>query len=158
MPGFKFIVQTQGSCNWFPCSTDLRLHYKHIIVLRTTYEPPYEIPTMWYVRPAKTQISLCCAYAQTYQSLCWSLKYSMKIKLLTEYHLEFQSLKGCCTGSSESTPVKMSHCWKSSRVLLHNLFTCVRMFPNNLSQCPAKGARWHVHPSKTQVSQCIIVD
>ena len=37
----------------------------------------------------------------------------MIIKLLTEYHLEFLSLKGGCTGSSESTLVKMSHCWKS---------------------------------------------
>ena len=34
-------------------------------------------------------------------------------KLLIEPHLEFQSLKGGCTGSSESTLVKMPHCWKS---------------------------------------------
>ena len=34
-------------------------------------------------------------------------------KLLTERHLEFLSLKGGCTGSSESTFVKMSNCWKS---------------------------------------------
>ena len=33
--------------------------------------------------------------------------------LLTEHHLEFLSLKGGCTGSSESTLVKMTHCWKS---------------------------------------------
>ena len=37
----------------------------------------------------------------------------MIVKLLTERHLEFLSLKGVCTGSSESTLVKMSHCWKS---------------------------------------------
>ena len=37
----------------------------------------------------------------------------MIIKLLTECHLEFLSLKGGCTGSSESTLVKMSNCWKS---------------------------------------------
>ena len=30
----------------------------------------------------------------------------MTVKLLTEYHLEFLSLKGGCTGSSESTLVK----------------------------------------------------
>ena len=35
------------------------------------------------------------------------------VKLLTEHHLEFLSLKGGCTGSSESTFVKMPHCWKS---------------------------------------------
>ena len=37
----------------------------------------------------------------------------MKVKLLTEQHLEFVSLKGGCTGSSESTYVKIPHCWKS---------------------------------------------
>ena len=36
----------------------------------------------------------------------------MSVKLLTEHHLEFLSLKGDCTGSSESTLVKMPHCWK----------------------------------------------
>ena len=36
----------------------------------------------------------------------------MTVKLLTEYHLEFLSLKGGCTGSYESTLVKMSHCLK----------------------------------------------
>ena len=54
-----------------------------------------------------------CAYAQSDQSLCSSLEYSMIVKLLTEYHLEFLSLKGNCTGSSESTHVKMPHCWRS---------------------------------------------
>ena len=37
----------------------------------------------------------------------------MSVKRLTEFHLEFLSLKGGCTGSSESTLVKMPHCWKS---------------------------------------------
>ena len=37
----------------------------------------------------------------------------MSVKLLTEHHLAFLSLKGDCTGSSESTLVKMSNCWKS---------------------------------------------
>ena len=37
----------------------------------------------------------------------------MIVKLLTEHHLEFLSLKGGCTGMSESSPVKMSNCWKS---------------------------------------------
>ena len=39
--------------------------------------------------------------------------YSMNIKLLNEYHLQFLSLKGDCTGSPESALVKMSHSWKS---------------------------------------------
>ena len=62
-------------------------------------------PTMWYVRPAKPQISL--RKAQSEQSLCKSLEYSMVVKLLSEHHLEFLSLKVGCTGSSESTHVKM---------------------------------------------------
>ena len=37
----------------------------------------------------------------------------MIIKLLTEHNLEFLSLQGGCSGSSESTLVKMPHCWKS---------------------------------------------
>ena len=37
----------------------------------------------------------------------------MTAKLLIERHLEFLSLKGGCTGSSESTLVKISNCWKS---------------------------------------------
>ena len=50
---------------------------------------------------------------QSDQSLCLSLEYSMTVKLLTEHHLEFLSLKGGCTGWSESTLVQMPHCWKS---------------------------------------------
>ena len=53
------------------------------------------------------------AYAQSYQSHYWSLEYSMTVKLLSEQHLEFLSLTGGCTGSSESIQVKMPHCWKS---------------------------------------------
>ena len=37
----------------------------------------------------------------------------MNIKLLSENHLACLSLKGGCTGSSESTLVKMPHSWKS---------------------------------------------
>ena len=40
------------------------------------------------------------------------LNISMTVKLLTEQRLEFLSLKGGCTGSPESTLVKMPHCWK----------------------------------------------
>ena len=62
---------------------------------------------MWYVRPAKAQTSLriraVCAYAQSDQSLYESLGFSMTVKLPTEHHLEFLSLKGGFTGSSEFT-------------------------------------------------------
>ena len=40
----------------------------------------------------------------------------MIVKLLTEHHLEFLSLKVGCRGSSKSTLVKMSNCWKSHAV------------------------------------------
>ena len=60
----------------------------------------------------------------------------MIVKLLTEHHLEFLSLKGGCTCSSESTHVKMPHelwheisnnvkmphCWKS-HATAHLVFT-----------------------------------
>ena len=37
----------------------------------------------------------------------------MNVKLSTEHHFGFLSLKGGCTVSSESTLVKIPHCWKS---------------------------------------------
>ena len=61
----------------------------------------------------KQSLRSACAYAQSDQSLCKSLEYSMTVKLLTEHHLGFLSFKGGCTGLSESTLVKMPHCWKS---------------------------------------------
>ena len=45
----------------------------------------------------------------------------MIVKLLTEHHLENLSLKGGCTGSSETTLVKMPRCWKS-RVVAQMMF------------------------------------
>ena len=46
----------------------------------------------------------------------------MIVKILTGHHLEFPSLKGGCTGSPESSLVKMPHCWKS-HVAAQMLFT-----------------------------------
>ena len=37
----------------------------------------------------------------------------MTVQLITTQRLEFLILKGGCTGSSDSTIVKMPHCWKS---------------------------------------------
>ena len=62
-----------------------------------------------------------CAYAQSDHSLCLKVEYSMTVKLLIEQHLEALSLKGCFTGSSESTLIEMPHCWKS-HVTAHFLF------------------------------------
>ena len=46
----------------------------------------------------------------------------MSVKQLTEHQLESVSFKGGCTCSSESTLVKMPHCWKS-RVTAHFVLT-----------------------------------
>ena len=69
-------------------------------------EPRHEIPNNVVCVTSKGS-------GQPKQSLCWSLEYSIPVKLLTEHHLECLSLKGGSRGSSESTLVKMSHCWKS---------------------------------------------
>ena len=42
----------------------------------------------------------------------------MIVKLLTEHHFEFLSLKGVYTGLSECTLVKIPHCWKSHPLAL----------------------------------------
>ena len=47
----------------------------------------------------------------------------MSIKLLTEHHLEFLSLKGGCTGSSQSTLVKMPHVAAHFYVLLSRMLS-----------------------------------
>ena len=44
----------------------------------------------------------------------------MIVKLLTEHHLEFLSLKEGCRGLSKSTLVEMPHCWKSHALAQFN--------------------------------------
>ena len=69
-----------------------------------------------------------CAYVQSDKSLCYSLEYSMIVKLLTEQHSGFLNLKGGCIGSSESTLVKIPRCWKSHATALffHSYFSIHR--------------------------------
>ena len=57
----------------------------------------------------------------------------MSIKLLTELNLEFLSLKGGCTGSFESTLVKMPHCWKSHVALKKKL--TLKKVSRNYAEC-----------------------
>ena len=80
----------------------------------------------------------------------------MTVKLLTELHSEFLSIKGDSTGSSESTLVKTPHCWKS-HVTAHIYIqqkqnnecmlstTCLE--PKAADVCWSKGLRsfYHVH-------------
>ena len=68
--------------------------------------------TMWYVWPAKPQISLHIRTVWS-EPLLVAWIFCVSVNLLTEHHLEFLSLKGGCTGSSESTLVRMQLCWKS---------------------------------------------
>ena len=51
----------------------------------------------------------------------------MIVKLLTEHHLECLSLKGGYRGSSESTHVKMQHCWKSHALAPRSTIRCVML-------------------------------
>ena len=53
-----------------------------------------------------------CNQQSLRSAFAYALEYSMSVELLTKHHLEFLSIKGGCTGSSESTLVKMPHCWK----------------------------------------------
>ena len=48
----------------------------------------------------------------------------MTVELLRKHHLEIISLKGGCTCSSESTLVKIPHCWKSHVAAHICIVTC----------------------------------
>ena len=73
--------------------------------VHTISEPRHEISSN------QQSLRSTCAYAQSDQSLCKSLGHSLSVNLLTEHYLEFLRFKGGYT--SESTLVKMAHCWKS---------------------------------------------
>ena len=66
-------------------------------------EPPHELSNNVVCVTSKA------SYQWSDQRLYWSLEYSITVKQLSEHHLEFLSLKGGCTGWSESTLVKMRH-------------------------------------------------
>ena len=53
----------------------------------------------------------------------------MIVKLLTEHHMEVLSSKGDCRSSSESTLVKMPHCWKS-----HALARIINLLYSNFQE------------------------
>ena len=63
----------------------------------------------------------------------------MGVERLTDQYLEFLSLTGGCTGSSESIHVNMPHCWKS-HVAAHIILSthCGAIMPcYELSKCPS---------------------
>ena len=66
----------------------------------------------------------------------------MTVTLLTEHLLEFLSFKGSCTGSPESTLVKIPHCWKShieGNEAYNNMQ--VNTFPLHTPSAPGVGSR-----------------
>ena len=63
----------------------------------------------------------------------------MTLRLLTEHHLEFLSLNGGCTSSSESTVVKMPHCWKSN--------VAAHLFFSSSDGCHRANFWLHIHQS-----------
>ena len=86
--------------------------------------------TMWYVQLAKPQISLRIhslirAFASHLNIL--------SVKLLTEQHLEFLSLKEDCTGWSESIHGKIPHCWES-HVASYIMFTFITLVHSQNTQ------------------------
>ena len=108
--------------------------------------------TMWYVRPAKAQISL--RIPQSNQTFCSLLEYFMGVKLLTEHHLVFLSLKGGCTCSSESTLVKMPHCILYFDCILAAMCLCLfRVGWYVVDDC---GMSWSYSPHNTKKRFIII--
>ena len=113
-PKIKFLI----SIYLFDCVKAIVSLTVMAFISRTVYifldlSRDMRFPTMWFMCDQQRLIP-ACAYAHTDQSLCRTIEYSMTaLKLLTEQNLKFLSLTRGCTGSSESTLVKMSHCWKS---------------------------------------------
>ena len=68
----------------------------------------------------------------------------MNIKLLTEHHVEFLSLKEECTGSFESTHVKIPHCWKSHVRAQLFIFVFLLSCGRTCLSCPGVCMGWFV--------------
>ena len=84
------------------------MSYYQVVI---AYEPRYEISNN--VVCATSKGSDQPAHTRSLIRAIASRLNILYVKLLTEQHLEFLSLKGGCRGSSESTLVKTPHCWKS---------------------------------------------
>ena len=59
----------------------------------------------------------------------------MTVKLLAEHSLELLSFIGGCRGSSESTLVKMPHCWKSHALaqIIDRWYSLIPLYPKFIS-------------------------
>ena len=66
------------------------------------------------------------AYAQSDQGLCFSLEYSMTVKLLSEHHLGFLSLKGGCAQARLSIHLTKCHIVGNHMSQLKNIYLFCR--------------------------------
>ena len=81
----------------------------------------------------------------------------MIVKLLSEHHLVFLSLKGGCTGSSESTHIKMPHCWLS--ILSPNICDKDRWSLGSRLWCPTVSLSLsHWYPGSVVVLEVDCID
>ena len=78
-------------------------------------------PTMWYVRPAKPQISLRIRAVWSEPLLVAWVFYDCSATDWTPFGVF--KFKGGCRCSSESTHVKIPHCWKY-HALAHKAYLC----------------------------------
>ena len=80
----------------------------------------------------------------------------MTVKLLTRQHLEFLSLKGGCTGTSESIRVKMLHCWKSHAVahflIMHSFLEASHNNATEYLHCPSPARKFFTAEAVTLCS------
>ena len=83
----------------------------------------------------------------------------MTVWLLTEHHSVFLSLKGGCTDLSESTLVKIPHCWKS-RVSAHlclsrpmEIIQCIGLWIHSLMEKWTKVTTLHLQGLKPLTAQ-----
>ena len=72
----------------------------------------------------------------------------MTVKLLTEHRFKILSLKGECTGSSESTFVKVPHCWKSHVVAQYNV---------EIDYCKKREKKWKFTPHLVEVALALVL-
>ena len=116
-----------------------------------------------YKKCDQQRLRPACAYAQSEQSLCWSLEYSMSVKLLTEQHLEWLCLKGGCTGLSESALVKMPHCLKwhvvaqivtyyleHYQTIKSSVIICSSLYPCTITSNMSKRRSWNILVSMSE--------
>ena len=81
-----------------------------------------------------------CAYAQSYQSICLSIEYSMTLRQLTEHHLEFLGLKCGCRGSCQNATLLEITC-HGSIVLVCSCYVVVSV------SLPGCSMGWPVYTS-----------